>query len=88
MDGSSRIPFLSLKDAVITMGSCIWPKLLSLVRDDRAFFKIMLSKMFLVSSLRYVTSDLVTKSRSLGRGDLGTTRLVTSSTVAKKTIIS
>ena len=48
----------------------------------------MLSKMFLVSSLRYVTSDLVTKSRSLGRADLGTTRLVTSSTVAKKTITS
>ena len=70
------------------MGSCIWPKLLSLVRDDKAFFKIMLSKMFLVSSLRYVTSDLVTKSHSFGRGDLGTTRLVTSSTVAKKTIIS
>lgn len=70
------------------MGSCIWPKLLYLVSDDGAFFKIMLSKMFLVSSLRYVTSDLVTKSRSLGRGDLGTTRLVTSSTVAKKTIIS
>lgn len=88
MDGSYRVPFLSLKDAVVTMDSCIWPKLLYLVSHDGAFFKIMLSKMLLVSSLRYVTSDLVTKSRSLGRGDLGTTGLVTSSTVAKKTIIS
>lgn len=45
------------QDAVVTMDSCIWPKLLYLVSDDGAFFKIMLSKMFLASSLRYVTSD-------------------------------